>query len=163
MNRFTRQALIWTPVAVIGCGPMCQWVIQGLAAPQLRHLIAIVGAGSIAGFYLDFFERRADQEGVVFFGACDKMPDLENWISGPLIAVSIAANLLAKTVGCGGTRHGERPSGVQCSMAAREKATNSLLRRTKMQRLAKAGWDQITLRLLTGMSGSQRCVWPSSS
>lgn len=28
-------------VVVLGCGPMGQWVIQGLAAPQLRHLIAV--------------------------------------------------------------------------------------------------------------------------
>ena len=53
--------------------------------------------------------------------------------------------------------------GVAFPEAARENATSSLLRRTKMQRLAKAGWDQMTLREPTVMSGSQRCVWASTS
>jgi len=32
---------------------------------------AVVGAGVIAGFYLDYFSRRKNKEGIVFAGACD--------------------------------------------------------------------------------------------
>ena len=36
---------------------------------------AVVGTGEISGFYMDFFQRRADKEGIVFAGAFDLLAD----------------------------------------------------------------------------------------